>query len=162
MARDTIASVARDSSGATVAGLLSRFYVANTTEIQLSRLAARKAASPAVRRIAEKLAGDHSRNREEEQALAEKLDISLTPAAVGDAAPDSVAMPAELKGKTGTEFDRTYLDHEIAAHRANIEEIQNRLLPVTQSPVVRAYLQTTLNAVRDHLERLKQVRQQLG
>jgi putative membrane protein len=162
IARDTAASVVSDSAGVTVPGLLSRLYMANTTEIQLSRLAARKAASPSVKQIATKLASDHARNREAEQALAQKLDISLPPAALGDAAPDNTAIPPELDGKTGTEFDRVYVEHEIVTHQANIEEIQNRLLPMTRSPEVRAYLQKTLTLIHGHLEALKRVRQQLS
>lgn len=162
MARDTVALLASDSQGVTAPGLLSRLYVANTAEIQLSRLAARRAVSPAVRWVARRLASDHTRNREEEHALAEKLDISLTPAAVGDAAPDRVALPPGLEGKSGREFDGSYIEHEIAAHQASVEEIQNRLLPVTRSPEVRAYLQKTLAAVGDHLEILKQIQQQLS
>jgi putative membrane protein len=161
LARDTAAPAPSDSGGVTAPGLLSRLYLANTSELQLSSLAAGKAASPGVRRIARKLVHDHSRNREEQQALAQKLDVSLTPVALSEAAPDSGSLPPELEGKTAIEFDTAYLEHEIAAHQASVDEIQNRLLPVTQSPEVRAYLQRTLTAMQGHLEALKQVRQQL-
>jgi putative membrane protein len=146
-------------AGATTPGVLSWMYLANTTEIQLSRLATGKA-SASVQRIARRLGGDHLRNREEQQALAQRLDISLTPIALGDAAADSAALPPELEAKTGKEFDRAYLEHEIGVHQANIEEIQNRLLPVTRSPELRAYLEKTLTAMHDHLEVLKQLQQE--
>src|SRR5881628_1928456 len=59
--RDTMPSMAGDtaaaSTGATTpAAVLSQLYVANTTEIQLSKLAARKAVSSKVKRVATKLA----------------------------------------------------------------------------------------------------------
>jgi putative membrane protein len=165
--RDTMPSVAGDtaaaSAGATTpAAVLSQLYVANTTEIQLSKLAAKKAVSPKVKQVATKLAADHAKNREEERALARKLNISLTPAALGDAAPESTAVPPELQGKTGTELDRAFVEHEIKEHQANIEKIQNQLLPATQNAEVKAYLQKTLTAIQGHLVSLKQVQQKLG
>lgn len=164
--RDTMPSVAGDTaatSGATTpAAVLSQLYVANTTEIQLSRLAAKKAVSPKVKQVANKLAADHAKNREEERALAQKLSITLTPAALGDAAPDSTAVPPELQGKTGAGLDRAFVEHEIKEHQANIEKIQNQLLPATQNAEVKAYLQKTLTAIQGHLASLQQVQQQLG
>src|ERR1700737_2895941 len=67
MATDTAARPSTDSAAAAPgaeavppAAILSQLYGANTTEIQVSKLAARKAASPAVKRIAGKLAAHHA------------------------------------------------------------------------------------------------------
>src|SRR5688572_22035075 len=68
------------TSEATPAAVLSQMNVGNTMEIQLSRMASKKAMTPAVKRIATQLTTDHSKNRQEVTALAKKLDVSLTPA----------------------------------------------------------------------------------
>jgi putative membrane protein len=170
MATDTAARASTDSAAAapgaeavTPTVILSQLYAANTTEIQVSKLAARKAASPAVKRLAAKLAADHAKNREEEQALAQKLNISLTPATGGGASPaDSTALPSDLQGKTGRDFDKAFVDHEIKDHEDNIQKIQTQLLPAASNPEVKAYLQKTLTAMQGHLASLKQVQQQLG
>jgi putative membrane protein len=168
MATDTAARPATDSASAapgaeaaTPAAILSQLYVANTTEIQVSKLAAKKATSPAVKRVAAKLAADHAKNREEEQALAQKLNISLAPA-TGVEASDTSALPSDLQGKTGRDFDKAFVDHEIKDHEDNIQKIQTQLLPAASNPEVKAYLQETLTAIQGHLASLKQVRQQLG
>jgi putative membrane protein len=169
MATDTTARPAADSASAapsaeaiTPAGILSQLYVANTTEIQLSKAAAKKATSPAVKRVAAKLAADHAKNREEERALAQKLNVTLTPATGAGAASDSTSLPSELQGKTGRDFDKAFVEHEIKDHEDNIQKIQSQLLPAASNPEVKAYLQKTLTAIQGHLASLKQVQQQLG
>src|SRR5215203_526336 len=54
----------------TPAAILSQMNVANTTEIQLARMASKKASSPDVKRLAQKLMSDHTKNRQELMALA--------------------------------------------------------------------------------------------
>lgn len=170
MAADTAARPATDSTATapggeavTPAAILSQLYEANTTEIQVSRLAAKKATSPAVKRVAAKLAADHAKNLEEERALAQKLNISLTPATGAEAsAADSSALPSDLQGKTGPDFDRAFVELEIKGHEDNIQKIQTQLLPAASNAEVKAYIQKTLTAIQGHLASLKQVQQQLG
>jgi putative membrane protein len=164
MATDTMtrsssdtASAATSAQAVTPAAILSQVYAANTAEIQLSKLAGKKATLPAVKRIAAKLAADHAKNREEERALAQKLSMSLTPAAS-----DSTALAPDLQGKTGRDFDKAFVEHEIKGHENNIQKVQTQLLPAASNPEVKAYLQKTLTAMQGHLANLKQVQQQLG
>jgi putative membrane protein len=154
----------RPSGGApSPAGILSQLYIANTSEIQLSKLAARKASSPKVKQVANKLAADHARNREEERALAQRLNVTLTPAAGGDlAAADSAVLPPKLQGKTGPDFDQSFVEHEIKEHEAGIEKIRTELLPAAQNAEVQAYLQKTLATMQGHLTDLRQVQRQPG
>jgi len=136
--------------------------VANTMEIQLSRIASKQATTPAVKRVATQLVTDHSKNRQEVAALAKKLNVSLTPATGGSvSASDSAAMPAELQGKTGTEFDRAFVQHQIQLHQSNIQKIQNQMLPAVQEPQLKTYLQKTVKAMQGHLATLEQTEQQI-
>jgi putative membrane protein len=160
------APAATDTGGtteATPAAILSQMNVSNTMEIQLSRLAAKQATSPAVKRIATQLVTDHSKNRQEVTALAKKLKVSLTPAAGGNVtAADSAAMPADLKSATGAEFDRAFVQHQIQLHHSNMEKIQNQTLPAVQDTQVKAYLQKTLKEMQGHLATLEKTEQQLS
>jgi putative membrane protein len=176
--RDTIPSGAMgsprsDSSAATPvdsnatasspAAILSQMNVANTTEIQLATLAAKKASSPKVKQIASKLATDHSKNREQLLALAQRLNVTLTPAQGGSvSAADSAAMPPDLQGKSGRNFDRAFVQHEIADHQSNIQKLQTEAIPSARDAAVKAYLQKTVTDMQAHLSSLKQVQQQLG
>ena len=151
------------STEATPAAILSQMNVGNTMEIQLSRMGAKQATSPAVKRIATQLVTDHSKNRQEVTTLAKKLNVSLTPAAGGSvSASDSAAMPAELQGASGAEFDRAFVQHQIQLHQNHIQKIQSQTLPAVQEPQVRAYLQKTLKAMQGHLATLEKTEQQLS
>ena len=169
--RDTAPSSAPAPAGADTGGsaeatppaILSQMNVANTMEIQLSRMASKQATTPAVKRIATQLVTDHSKNRQEVTALAKKLNVSLTPASGGNvSASDSAAMPAELQGASGAEFDRAFVQHQIQLHQNNIQKIQGQLLPAVQEPQLKAYLQKTLKAMQGHLATLEKTEQQLS
>jgi putative membrane protein len=156
-------STSRGAGAPGPSAILSQLYISHTREIQLSKLAAMKASSPKVKRVANKLAADHAKNREEERALAQKLNVALTPAAGGEkAAGNGAGLPPELQGKTGLDFDKAFVEHEIKEHEVHIEKLQNQLLPATQNAEMKAYLQRTLGAIEGHLADLKQVQQQLG
>jgi putative membrane protein len=164
---DTMPSTSTDSSAfagegmATPSAMLSQLNVANTAEIQLAQLVSRKASSSQVKQIARKLATDHSRNQQELQALAQKLNLSLTPAQGGGVA-DSTEMPADLQSKSGADFDKAFIQHEIEDHQANIDKIRNQMLPAAQDQQVKAYLQKTVTAMEGHLAGLKKVDQQIS
>jgi putative membrane protein len=168
--RDTAPSSAPAPGGtdagtteATPAAVLSQMNVSNTMEIQLSRMASKQATSPAVKRIATLLVTDHSKNRKEVTALAKKLNVSLTPAAGGSVTgSDSAAMPADLQGASGAEFDRAFVQHQIQLHENNIQKIQNQLLPAVQESQIKAYLQKTLKEMQGHLATLEKTEQQLS
>jgi putative membrane protein len=163
---DTMSSANTDSSApagegmATPSAMLSQLNVANTTEIQLGQLVARKASSSQVKQIARKLATDHTKNQQELRALAQKLNLSLTPAQGGEVT-DSTSIPADLRSKSGAEFDKAFIQHEIEDHQANIDKIRNQMLPAAQDQQVKAYLQKTVTAMEGHLAALKKVDQQI-
>jgi putative membrane protein len=165
---DTFSFTRADSTGgagiaSALAAILSEMNVGNTTEIQLSTLAARKAISPRVKQIARKLAADHTKNREELRALAQKLNLTLTAEQRGSVpAPASAAMPPDLRGKSRRAFDRAFIAHEINDHQSNIEKLQTQTIPSVQNADVKAYLQRTVTDMQGHLVSLKQVQQQLG
>jgi putative membrane protein len=145
------------------AAILSQLNVANTKEIQLAGLAAKKATSPQVKQVAQKLATDHTKNRAQLRALAQKLNLNLTSAQGANvAAADSVALPPDLQGKSGAEFDKAFVQHEIEDHQANIDKIRGQMIPGAQNEEVKAYLQKTVTDMEGHLAVLKRVQQQIG
>jgi putative membrane protein len=164
---DTISFTRADSgktgASSAPAAILSEMNVANTSEIQLSTVAARKARSPKVKQIARKLAADHAKNREELRALSQKLNVTLTPAQGGSvSAADSAALPVDLRAMSGRNFELAFLDHEIEDHRSVIERLQTQVIPSVQNADIKAYLQKTLKEMQSHLSMLQQMRKQLG
>lgn len=157
--KDTTSATGAKTS-MTAAAIFSQLYAANTTEIALAKRAEQKAKSPAVKRIAGKLAADHAKNRTQLEALAKKMNVSL-PSAAGGAVADT-AMPQDLLSKTGADFDKGYIEHEIQGHQSNIDKLQNQMIPAATDPEVKSYLQTTLKEMENHLAMLQKVQKQLG
>jgi putative membrane protein len=143
--------------------MLSQLNVGNTMEIQLGTLAAKQAASPQVKQIAKKLVTDHTKNRAQLQALAQKLNLDLTPSQGGDiSAADSTALPASLQGVTGADFDKAFISHQIEDHQSNIEKIRGQMIPAAQDQQVKSFLQQTVKDMEGHLAALQRVQQQVG
>jgi putative membrane protein len=165
---DTMPTASSDSAATgeaapTPAAMLSQLNVANTTEIQLAGIAAKKATSAQVKQIARKLVTDHTKNRAQLRALAQKLDLNLTPAQGGDiSSADSAAMPSDLQGATGADFDKAFVRHEIEEHQANIEKIRGQMIPAAQNQQVKSFLQKTVSEMESHLAALQKAQQQVG
>jgi putative membrane protein len=151
------------TSPTTPAAILSQLSMANTMEIQLSKMAQKKASSPKVKQVAARLLADHSKNESQLKALAKQLNVTLTPSAGGNpTAADSAAMPSELQGKSGAQFDQAFVQHEIDDHQSNIQKIQSQMLPSAQNAQVKSYLQKTVTAMQGHLASLQQAQKQLS
>jgi len=172
--RDTLATTSATDSTTTTnstttntasapAAILSQLDVANTAEIQLASAAAKKAASPKVKHIASKLAADHRNNREQLQALAQRLNLDLSPTQGGNISlADSARAPSDLMGKSGRDFDRAYVEYEITEHEANVQRLQTQGIPSVQNADVKAFLQKTVTEMQSHLSSLEQVKKRLG
>jgi putative membrane protein len=147
----------------TPAAMLSQLNVGNTMEIQLGTLALKQAASPQVKQIARKLVADHTKNRAQLQALAQKLNLDLTPSQGGDlSAADSTALPASLQGVSGAAFDKAFISQQIEDHQSNIEKIRSQMIPVAQDQQLKSFLQKTVKDMEGHLAALQRVQQQVG
>jgi putative membrane protein len=161
MSGDTASTGTATGAGeASLSGIFSRLELANTAEIETGKLATSQAQSPAVKRIAQRLVSEHTRNRDELEGLARQKGADLLPRAGGSTARDTAGVLA-LKGLEGAEFDSAYVGAQIEAHQANIDAIQNQMLPAAQDQEVQRYLQQTVAAMRKHLASLEQVQTQL-
>lgn len=145
---------------ASLGGILSRLELANTAEIQTSELAARQAHSPAVKKMASTLLSHHQQNRKELEALAKQKGVDLVPASGGSTLRDTSGVLA-LKSLEGIAFDTAFVAGQIEAHRANLDAIQNQLLPAAQDADVRQFLQKTQAAMEKHLAGLQDIQGQL-
>jgi putative membrane protein len=147
----------------TPAAILSQMNVANTTEIQLARMATKKASSPAVKQLAQKLVAEHTKNRQEVMALAKKMNVSLTPQSGGSVTPvDSAAVPSDLRTASGAQFDKAFVEQQISDHESNIQKIQSQMLPSVQDAQLKTYLQKTVSGMKGHLSSLQQTQKKLS
>jgi putative membrane protein len=141
------------------AGILTMLTIANTQEIQEARFVQNHGSTAAVKSLARKLETDHKANMQKGRTIAGQLGVRgrlPTDSAAADAA------PTQLQGMTGAALDRAYVQHQLEAHRTNIDRIRNQMLPAAKDAQLKQYLQQTVTAMEGHLKQVQQVEQQLG
>jgi putative membrane protein len=143
-------------------GVLSQLAAANHAEIQQAQTAAKKASSPSVKQFAGQLVKDHKANSKQLQQLATQMSVALPDSGAQSATESESATMGELAGKSGKEFDQAFIEAQIQAHEQNIDKIRNQLLPASDQPELRDYLQQTAAAMEGHLASAKQLKQDLS
>jgi putative membrane protein len=142
--------------------IVAIFDAANTYDIETGQLALSKTHEAAVRDLARQFVNDHKAVRQQGRDLAKKLSVTPTPPAQFDLADQHKKAMAELKQKSGKEFDRAYAAHEVAFHQAVIDAVTKTLLPAIQNDELKALVEKIAPAFQAHLEAAKQLQKKLG
>lgn len=144
IAAGALAFTLRTGAAATVtvralddATIVAIFDAANTTDIETGELGAKKGSTKAVRDFGAMLARDHKMVRQQGRDLAKKLGVTPTPPKDDNSAKDRAAVIKRLNGLSGAEFDKAFLQNEVAFHDAVITAVQNTLLPAIQNAEVK-------------------------
>jgi putative membrane protein len=113
--------------------IVAIFDAANTADIETGELAAQRGQNKEVRDFGAMLARDHKMVRQLGRDLAKKLGVTPTPPADDAGAKAHADAMASLKTKRGTEFDRAFLQHEVAFHKSVLDAINSTLLPAIKN-----------------------------
>lgn len=136
---------------------------ANTIDIEAGQLAKEKAANSEVKNFGQKMITDHTGVNKLASDLAQKLNV--TPA--DNATSQSLKAAADeamqtLRSKTGAEFDRAYIDREVAFHQQVLDALDQTLIPGAQNAELKALLEQTRPAIAGHLEMARSIQQKLS
>jgi putative membrane protein len=132
------------------ATIVAIFDAANTYDIETGALAARKGSTQAVRDYGKQLTGDHTTVRQQGRDLAAHLHVTPTPPkdfALAAAHADAIKRLSALEGKA---FDRAFLEHEVAFHKAVIDAVTTTLLPSLQNQHVKDLVTKVAPAFEAH------------
>lgn len=144
------------------ATIVAIFDFANTRDIETGRLATTKGHSKEVRAVGASLVRDHEAVRQQGSDLAKKLGVTPTPPDPNPYAADHAKAMASLRAESGAEFDRAFLEYEIAFHQAVIEAVTTTLLPAIKNAEVKAFVTKIAPAFQAHLDMVKAAQRQLG
>lgn len=142
--------------------IMSIFDQANMADITTARLGLKKAQSPEVRALARMVLADHEAVQQMGRDLARKQGIVVLPPDNDTALEAQAAAYAMLQAKSGAEFDRAYLAHEVAFHQGVVDAIKGTLLPAIADPEVKALVTKVLPGFEHHLAETKKVAASLG
>ena len=130
--------------------IIAIFDAANTWDIETGQIAEKKGTTKEVREFGAMLAHDHTVVRQQGRDLAKKLGVTPTPPKDFAMAKDHEAAVKALKAANGKAFDRAFLEHEVAFHRAVIEAVTTTLLPALQNAEARALVTKVAPAFQAH------------
>ena len=145
------------------AAILAIYNQVNSIDIETALLGELMGHSQDVRTLAKMVANDHTGVRQAAHNLS--LNIGVTPdlpANRATAAQAHYKTIADLRTKSGPDFDRTYLLHEIAFHDAAMNAVRNVLLPAAKSPELKAHFESVLPHFEHHLAETIRVAKKLG
>lgn len=144
------------------ATIFAIFDETNTADVWAGRIAVKKAHSADVRELGKMVATDHEAVQQSWRDLAKKLSIIPAPPANDDIAAKLAKTVALLQSKSGAEFDKAYLKHEIVFHQSVVDAIKNTLLPAIKNEEFKALVTQALPAFEHHLAETKAVAKKFG
>ena len=149
-------SAKRDLSDANIVALLA---IANQVDIEGGQLAQQKANSPQVRSYGTRMVADHTSMLQEGNQVAKQLMVNPVQPELGQQMirEHQRAMDA-LSAKSGEEFDRAYIDHEIKTHEKVIRLVKEAMNDA-DTPQLRQLLLRSRPVLEDHLQQAQNVKQ---
>ena len=144
------------------ATIFAIFDEVNAADIWTARLGAKKCQAPEVCELARSVASDHEQVQQMMRDLARKLAITPMPPDIDSNAQDHAKAITLLQAKSGAEFDRAYLLHEIEFHTAAINAVKQTLLPKIHNEEFKALVQKVLPGFEHHLAETAEIAHKLG
>ena len=144
------------------ATILAIFDQANSVDIYTGRLGAKYGHSEEVRALGRMVATDHVVVQQMGRDLAKKLNLVPTPPDNDTSVVDHANAVSLLQSKSGAEFDRAYLKHEIAFHQSVIDAVRGTLLPAIKNSEFKKLVKDVLPGFEHHLAATKAAAKQLG
>jgi putative membrane protein len=105
---------------------------------------------------------DHTTVRQSGRDLAKKLGVVPTPPANDQAAKDHEAAMAALSAKTGADFDRAFLAHEVAYHAAVIDALKKTFVPAISNGELKAFVLKIAPAFEAHMIAAQNLQKKIG
>jgi putative membrane protein len=169
IAADSLSDTTSPAAATPVAPALSDAQIAHIVVTansidSASGVAARpKARNAGVREFAQMMVRDHGEVNKKAWELTQRL--SVTPEDNDTSRQlqrDAEQVRTMWSDKTGADFDRAYIDHEVQFHQSVLDQLDQTLIPGTQNMELKSLLQTVRPTIAAHLDRAKQLQTTLG
>ena len=136
--------------------------MANQNDIDFAAIAKTKSTNKDVLNFAETMTKDHQSVIDQATALVKKLNVTPKDNAVSQQLKSNAEKTKKsLSSKSGSAFDKAYIDNEVAYHKAVIAEVQNTLIPDATNSELKALLQKVLPVLKTHLQHAEMVQKEL-
>ena len=132
--------------------VLGSFIAANQHEVEHGRVASTQGSSQPIRDLGTSLVRDHDDLIQRAKELSAKQSITAAQPAGDAVGQGHVDAMASAKGKSGVEFDRAFLQHEVEYHTALLKTVNSDWLPKATNQELKTFLQQAIPAFQAHLK----------
>jgi putative membrane protein len=136
---------------------------ADSVDVDYGNLAVKKTKNAEVKAFAETMIRDHTAVNAKATALAKKL--GMTPEASDTSKSlksDGEKEMAKLQAMHGADFDKAYIDNEVAYHESVIGALDKVLLPNAKNAELKSLLESGRPIFQSHLEHAKTLQASLN
>ena len=125
---------------------------ANQIDIDYAGIAQKKSTNSEVLNFTKTMINDHKAVIAQAVALTKKLNVTpQTNALTKKLLADANKTQKQLKAKKGVDFDKAYINNEVAYHKAVIDAVEKVLIPETDNAELKALLENVVPALKTHL-----------
>jgi putative membrane protein len=132
-------------------------------DIDAGKLAKMKSKNAKVKRFANDMIRDHGSANKQAVKLVTKLGVTPeendSSRSLTDGGKENIANLKKLKGK---EFDKAYMEHEVAYDQQVLDALDKTLIPSAQNAELKSLLESVRGVIAQHLEHANQVSQALS
>lgn len=151
-------AIAQENPKLNDAEVASVAVVANQIDIAYAEIAKEKSKDAEILKFAETMKNDHNAVLAQAGALVKKLGVTPQDNAVSKKLlADAEKTKKDLRGKSAKEFNKAYIDNEVAYHKAVIAAVEGLLIPETENAELKTLLQNVVPALKTHLEHAEMV-----
>ena len=144
------------------AEIASIAVTANQIDVDYGKIALKKAKNADAKKFAQTMVDDHTAIINKAVELAQKLGVTPQDNATTQSlVAGAEKMKVDLNSKNGKEFDKAYIDNEVAYHAAVISTVKDVLIPQTQNAELKELLQSAVPLFEHHLEMAKEAQSKL-
>ncbi len=126
--------------------------VGGMAEVEMAKLAQEKSSNTSVKDFASMMVKDHGKANDELMAIAKTKNITL-PTALDE---DHQKKYDELKGKTGADFDKDYVNTMVDGHKSTLDLLQNEAKDGNDAEL-KAFAAKTAPVVQMHLDKINAI-----
>ena len=151
------------AAGPTDPQIAAIVVAANQVDVDAAKLATSRTKNKDVKTFAELMIRDHNGVNKQAKALCKKLKVTpeenATSKSLTDGGKENMATLKKLKG---AEFDKAYVDHEVAYHQQVLDAINNTLIPNAKNADLKALLEKVAPVIQAHLDHAKKMQSDLA
>lgn len=149
-------------SALTDANIVALLDEANKADSAAGALAVKKATNPEVKNFAKLMMGEHHALRVQGQKLAKKLNVTPQPPANDPVQPAAQSEMAALQAAPkGPEFDRTYIEQEVAIHKALLD-LAKKAHDEADNEELKKLIEQAQPVIEKHLDMAEDLQKKLG